>query len=146
MTADHAVDGAPVGQTSYVAVVDEVVDAVQLATEMGVIVGGLLRIVAIYSIKLYSTLATPVDGIIEQLPLPHRPQYELVAVVDEHFQRVDSERPLLANLWVAMLDDCSVEVDCNSCHESCLFLDGVVVFLTIVALSVITIRAMLPYP
>ena len=63
---DHAVDGAPVGEASEVAVVDEEVD-LELATEVVVVGEGLLGIVAIDGIELNASLPTPIDGLVEEL-------------------------------------------------------------------------------
>ena len=60
-TADHAIDGAPVGESTDVAVVDEEV-GLQLAREVGIVVGGLFRVVTIGGIELYATLTAPFEG------------------------------------------------------------------------------------
>ena len=60
-TGDHAIDGAPVGKTAYIAVVDEEV-GLQLAREVGIVVGGLFRVVTIGGIERYATLTTPFEG------------------------------------------------------------------------------------
>ncbi len=65
---NHAVDGAPIGQTANIAVVDKQID-LQLAREVGIVIGGLLGVVAIDGVELESTLATPIDCLIEQLAL-----------------------------------------------------------------------------
>ena len=114
---DHTIDGAPVREAANVTIVDKEVD-LELATEVVVVGEGLLRIVTIYGIELDAALATPVDGIVEQLALAHGPQDELVTLLDEHAEGLDGEGLLGANLRVFMFDDRSVEIDCNGHKEN----------------------------
>ena len=112
-TGDHAVDGAPVGESAYIAVVDEDI-GLELAGEVGIVIGGLLGVVTVGCIELHTALTTPVDGVVEELTFPTGPEDEPVMVVDEHLERVDGEGALLANLGIAVLDDCSVKIDCDN--------------------------------
>ena len=114
---DHAVDGAPVRETANVTIVDKEVD-LELATEMIVVGEGLLGIVAIDGIELDAALATPVDGIVEQLALAYGPQDELVALLNEHAEGLDGEGLLGSDLRVFMFDDRSVEINCNGHKEN----------------------------
>ena len=109
---DHAVDGAPVGEASEVAVVDEEVD-LELATEVVVVSKGLLGIVAIDGIELNAALTTPIDGLVEELAFADRPQDELVTLGNEHAEGLNGEGDLGADLGVMVFDDCSVEINCN---------------------------------
>jgi len=108
-TRDHAIDGAPVGETTYVAVVDKEV-GLQLAREVGIVVGGFLGIVAIGGVELDTTLTTPLEGLVEELALATGPEDNTMAIGDEHLQRVDGEGELSTNLRVFVLDDGTVEV------------------------------------
>ena len=110
---DHPIDGAPVGKASEVAVVDEHI-GLELAGEMGVVIGGLLGVVAVDGIELQATLAAPLDGFVQELALTDGPQDQEVAVLAEHLQGVDGEGDLLADGGVVMGDDGAVEVDCDS--------------------------------
>ena len=112
---DHAVDGAPVGETSDVSVVDEEV-GLQLAGEVGIVVGGLLGVVAIGGIELYTTLTAPLEGLVEKLALATGPEDDAMAVGNEHLQRLNGEGALLTDLRVAVLDDRTVKIYCND-HE-----------------------------
>ena len=68
---DHAIDGAPIGQTADVTVVDEEV-GLELAGEVGIVVCGFLGIVAVDGIELHAALTTPLDGIVKQPALTDR--------------------------------------------------------------------------
>jgi len=109
---DHPIDGAPVGQATEVAVVDEHID-LELAGELGVVIGGLLGIIAIDGIELQATLAAPLDGFVQERPLTDGPQDQEVAVLAEQLQGVDGEGDLLADSGILMGDDGAVEVDCD---------------------------------
>ena len=108
----HAVDGAPVGQSAKVAVVNEKVD-LELAAEMVVVGPGLLGVVAIDGIELNAPLTTPIYRFVEQLALTDTPQDKLVMLGNEHAQRLDGEGQLLTNFRVFMSDDGSVEINCD---------------------------------
>ena len=110
---DHPIDGAPVGQASEVAVVDEQI-GLGFAGEMGVVIGGLLGVVAVDGVELQAALAAPLDGVVQELALPDGPQDEEVAVLAQHLQGVDGEGELLADGGVLMGDDGAVEVDCDN--------------------------------
>ena len=69
MFGDHAVDGAPVGQTTDVTVVDEEIDF-QLPGEMLVTLYVLLGEVAVHGIEIHAALMAPVDGLLQELALP----------------------------------------------------------------------------
>ena len=107
---DHAVDGAPIGETTEVAVIDEDID-LQLATEVVVVGEGLLRIVTIDGIELDAAFTTPVDGLIEELAFADRPQDEFVTLGNEHAEGLDGEGDLGADLGVTVFDDRSVEIN-----------------------------------
>ena len=109
---DHPVDGAPVGEASQVAVVDEEID-LQLAGEMGVVVGGLLGVVTVDGIELEAAFTAPVDGLIQQWSFSYGPEDQAMAILSEHLQGVDGEGDLLANGGVFMGKDCTVEIYCD---------------------------------
>ena len=107
----HPVDGAPVGQATQVAVVDEHID-LELTREVGVVIGGLLGIVAIHCIELESSLATILYGFVEQLSFADGPEYQAVAILTKHLKGVDGEGNLFAYLRVFMGNYCTVEINC----------------------------------
>ena len=72
VVGNHAIDGAPVGKSTEVAVVDEDI-GLQLSAEMLVVPYRLLGIVLVDSVKLNTTLAAPVDSLVQQFALTHRP-------------------------------------------------------------------------
>ena len=108
----HAVYGAPVGETAEIAVIYKHID-LQLATEMIVVVEGLLGIVAVDGIELNAALTTPVDSLIEQFSFANAPKDQSVMVGDEHPQGLHGKGFLLAYLRITVLDNGSVEIDCN---------------------------------
>ena len=112
---DHAVDGAPVGESAYIAVVDEEV-GLQLAGEVGIVVGGLLGVVAIGGVELDAALTTPLEGLVKKLALATGPEDQAMAILDEHLQGVDGEGAFLANLGVFIFDDGPVEIN-SYCHN-----------------------------
>jgi len=109
---DHVVDGAPVGETTEVAVVDEDVD-LELATEVVVVGEGLLGIVAVDGVELYAALTAPVDRLVEELAFTDTPEDELVALGNEHAQRLNGKGNLLTDLGILMLDDRTVKINCD---------------------------------
>ena len=114
-TGDHAVDGAPVGEATDVAVVDEEV-CLQLAGEVRVVVSGLLGVVAVGGVELHTTLTTPLEGLVEEFALATAPEDQAMTIGNEHLQRLNGEGALLADLGVFVLDDRSVEINCDD-HE-----------------------------
>ena len=108
---DHAVDGAPVGESTDVTVVDEEV-GLQLAGEVGVVVSGLLGVVTVGSVEFYAALTTPVNGGLQELALMTGPEDEAMAVLDEHLEGLGGEGALLTDLRVAVLDDRPVKIYC----------------------------------
>ena len=113
---DHFVDGAPVGEAAYVTVVDKEID-LELTGEMLVVAGFLLGIVAVDGPELHASLPAPLHRLIEQLALTDTPEDELVVIADEHLQRLNSERTLLANLGITVLDNRPVEINCDGHSE-----------------------------
>ena len=108
---DHAVDGAPVGESTDVTVVDEEV-GLQLAGEVGIVVSGLLGVVAVGSVEFYAALTTPVNGGLQELALTTGPEDEAMAVLDEHLEGLGGEGALLTDLRVAVLNDRPVKIYC----------------------------------
>ena len=106
----HLVDSAPVGQTPYVAVVDEEV-RFQLARER-LVLPPLLRVVAVHGVELHAPLPAQLHRLVQQCTLPHAPQYQLVAVAYQHTQCLCGERQLPADGRVFVLHDSAVEVNC----------------------------------
>ena len=84
---------------------------------MGIVVGGLLGVVAVGGVELHTTFTTPREGFIQQLALTTGPKDDTVTVGDDHLQSVDGEGTLLTYLGITVFDDCSVEVDCDY-HET----------------------------
>ena len=110
--ANHLVDGAPVGEASNVAVIDEDI-GVELAAELIIVFECLFRVVTIDGIEFDASFATPVDGIVKQFAFTNRPQNQLVMVGNEHPQRLDGKRSLFANRRIAVLNDGAVKIYCN---------------------------------
>ena len=114
-TGDHTVDGTPVGEATDVAVVDEEV-CLQLAGEVGIVVGGFLGVVAVGGIEFHTALTTPLEGLVEEFTLATAPEDQAMTIGNEHLEGLNGEGALLANLGVFVLDDRSVEINCND-HE-----------------------------
>ena len=112
-TGDHPIDGAPIGQATYVAVVDKQI-GLQLACEVGIVVEGFLRVVAVDSIKLHAAFTTPLESRIQELTLTASPEDQTMTVGNEHLQRLSGEGALLADLRVFILNDRAVEINCNN--------------------------------
>ena len=112
-TGDHAVDSAPIGQATYVAVVDKQI-GLQLACEVGIVVEGLLRVVAVDGIKLHAAFTTPLECRIQEFTLTASPKDQAVTVGNEHLQRLSGEGALLADLGVFILDDRAVKINCDN--------------------------------
>ena len=110
---DHAIDGAPVGQATQVAIVDKDIH-LELAREMRIVIGRLLGVIAIHRIELQAASATPFYGLLEKLPFANRPQNQLVAILAQHLQGIDGKGYLLAYLRIFMGDDGAIEIDCDS--------------------------------
>ena len=113
LAGDHPVDGAPVGQATEVAVVDEHV-GLQLAREVGVVVGGLLRVVAVGSVELHAALTAPLEGILQEFALTAGPQHQTVVVLLQELQRLNGKGTFVAYLGVTVIDDRSVKINCNN--------------------------------
>ena len=111
-TGDHTVDGTPVGEATDVAVVDEEV-CLQLAGEVGIVVGGLLGVVAVGGVEFHATLTTPLEGLVEEFTLATAPEDQAMTIGNEHLEGLNGEGALLADLGVFILDDRSVEINCN---------------------------------
>jgi len=112
-TGDHAIDGTPVRETTYITVVDKEI-CLQLTREVRVVVGGLLRIVAIGGIELYASLTTPLKGLVQEFTLTTGPEHHAMAIGNEHLQRLNGEGALLADLGVFILDNRSVEINSDN--------------------------------
>ena len=110
-TGDHPVDGAPVGKTANITVVDEEV-GLQLAGEVGIVVSGLLGIVTVGCVEFYAALTTPLESLVEKLALATGPEDEAMAVLDEHLEGFGGEGALLTDLRIAVLDDRPVKIYC----------------------------------
>ena len=129
MLVDDAVDLTPVRQSADVAVVDEIIHF-QLTREVVTLVEVVVGVVGVDGVKRHAALATPLNRLIQQFPLTHRPQNELVVLSQEHAERLGGKRYLLANLRVFVFDDGSVEINCNLCHILlCCFLQSYELFL-----------------
>ena len=108
---DHAIDGAPIGQTTQIAIIDKHID-LKLARKVGIVIGGLLGIVAIDGIELQSTLTAPLYSLIEKLSLAYRPQDDAMTILAKHLQGIDGKGYLLAYLRVLMGYNSTVKIYC----------------------------------
>ena len=79
MLVDDAVDLTPVRQSADVAVVDEIVHF-QFTREVVTLVEVVVGVVGVDGVKRHAALAAPLNRLIQQLPLTHRPQNELVVL------------------------------------------------------------------
>ena len=113
LAGDHPVDGAPVGQTTEVAVIDEHI-GLQLAREVRIVVGGLLGVVAVGGIELHTALTAPLEGILQELALTAGPQHQTVVVLLQELQRLNGKGTFMAYLGVTVLNDRSVKVYCDN--------------------------------
>ena len=109
LAGDHPVDGAPVGQATEVAVVDEHI-GLQLAREVRIVVGGLLGVVAVGGVELHATLTAPLEGILQEFALTACPKDKPMMVTDKHLQRLNGKGTFVAYLGVTVLYDRSVKV------------------------------------
>ena len=109
---DHSVDCAPIGETANVPVVDEEI-GLEFAGEVGIVVGGLLGVVAVGGIEFHTALTTPLDGLVEELALATAPEDQAMTIGNEHLEGLNGEGALLADLGVFILDDRSVEINCD---------------------------------
>ena len=91
--------------------VDEDV-GLQFAGEMGIIVGGLFRIVAVGGVELDATLAAPRQGCFEELALAAGPEDHAMAVGNEHLEGLYREGALSAYLRIAVLNNRTVKINC----------------------------------
>ena len=114
--ADDFADGTPVRETADRAVVDEEV-CVELACSDAGGIYFLARIVAVDSEELDAALLAEVYGILQELAFAGCPENECVSFGLQLFKGLYGERDFLADLWVTVLDDCSVEVYCD--YHSC---------------------------
>ena len=112
LAGDHAVDGAPVGESTEVAVIDEQI-GFQLAREMGVVAGGLLGVVTVGGVELHASLPAPLEGILQELTLTASPEHQAVVVLLQEFQGLNGEGALVAYLGVTVIDDRPVKINCN---------------------------------
>lgn len=112
-TGNHPIDGAPVGETTDITVIDEEV-CLQLAGEVGIVISGLLGVVAVGGIELHTAFSTPLECRIQELALTTGPKDQTVTVGNEHLQRLSGEGALLADLGVFILDDRAVKINCDN--------------------------------
>lgn len=112
----HLIDGAPVGEGAHVAVVDIHVSA-HLPAWGGEGGGLLVGVVGIDGIELEAAPAAVVDGLLQQVALTDGPQDEQMALGLQLLQRGDGKGDLLADLRIVVLDDRSVEINCDN-HKS----------------------------
>lgn len=134
---DNLVDLSPVWQSTYAAVVYEVI-GFQLAAVVVVFLFLLLGIIAVDCIELHATLTTPVYGVLQEFTFSHAPQDDTMVVAYQHTKRFRGKRKFFAYVGILVGDDGAVEVYCYYCHG--LFLYGVIVRVAIVAVAVIAVR------
>lgn len=110
---DELVYLSPVRDATNVPVVNPDV-GFQLPGEVVVVDGAiLLGIVTVNSIELDAALATPLNGVVEQLTFAHRPQNEAVMFGNQHSKCIGGERTFVTDFWIFMFDDGAVEIYCN---------------------------------
>lgn len=103
---NHQVDGSPVGQAAYVAVVD-----VDFGIEFpGTMRGCGQRVVGVDGVEFESLVAAPLYGFVEKFAFTVGPEYEDVAFGLETFQCGDGEWTFAPYARVVVLYDGSVEV------------------------------------
>lgn len=106
----------PVGEGAHVAVVDIHVGA-HLPAWGGEGGGLLVGVVGIDGIELQAAPATIVDSLLQQATLTDSPQDEQMVLGLQLLQRGDGKGNLLADLGIVVLDDRSVEINCDN-HKS----------------------------
>ena len=111
-TGDHTVDGAPVGETTEVPVIDEEIDT-QFAGEVLVACDVFLGEVAVDCPELHAAIPTPLNGLVQKPALADGPENQLVSVADEHPEGLRGERDFRTYLGVTMLDNRTVKINCN---------------------------------
>lgn len=75
-SGDHDIDGAPIGESAEVAVVDVDVGG-DLAAGGYASEGGFVGVVGVDGIELKAAFATPIHGLIEEVTFAHGPKDEL---------------------------------------------------------------------
>lgn len=106
------VDRPPVGKTSEATVIEEEV-RLELAGEAlarGIFFGE----VAVDGVELYTTLAAPFDGFVEEGTFADGPEDEAVSFACKHCEGLGGEGNFFADLRVAVTHDGAVEVYCDS--------------------------------
>ena len=106
------VDGAPVGQPTEAAVIEEEI-RLELAGE-ALARGIFLGEVAVDGIELYATLTAPFDGLVEEGTFAYCPEDEAVTFARQHRERLRGEGDLFADLRVAVTHDGAVKVYCDN--------------------------------
>lgn len=110
---DHLVDHAPVWQAAKVAVIDEQV-GLQLAWGGRCVLAFVvfLWMVAVDGVELQSTLAAPVNSILQEPAFADRPKDQGMMIRLKTLEGVYSERDLLPDLRVLVFHNGSVKIDC----------------------------------
>ena len=106
------IDGAPVGQPTEAAVIEEEI-RLELAGEAlarGIFFGE----VAVDGVELYATLTAPFDGFVEEGTFAYCPEDEAVTFARQHRERLRGEGDLFADLRVAVTHDGAVKVYCDN--------------------------------
>ena len=107
---DHLVDGAPVGEATEVAVVDEEVGtglAAGIGTGLAVV---LIGVVGVDGIEFEAALAAELDSLVKEFALADGPQDELVAFGLQFLQGCNGKGNLLANLRILVFYNSSVKI------------------------------------
>ena len=109
---DHLVDGAPVGEATEVAVVDEEVGA-GLAAGIGAGLGVvLIGVVGVNGIEFEAALAAELDGLVKEFALADGPKDELVAFGLQFLEGCNGKGYLLAYLRILVFYNGSVKIYC----------------------------------
>ena len=80
--------------------------------------GGILfGIVPVDGIKLHAPFPAPFHGLVQQLSFTYGPQYQAVAVFNQHLQRIGGKRDFVPYFRVTVLYDCAVKINGDS-HDA----------------------------
>ena len=115
---DYLVDGAPVGEAAYGAVVDEEV-GVELAGADAGFVDFFSRVVAVDGEEFKAAFFAEVNGFLQELAFAGGPEDEPVAFFLKFFKRCYGEGKFLADVGITVLYDGTVEIYCYEHYCSC---------------------------
>lgn len=111
MLVYHLINFSPTRKSTYLPIVNEHI-SLNFPTVVVVLIWMFLWIILVDGPEIYTTLMTPVNGILQKLSLTHTPKNELMVLFDQHAQRLRGKRYLWAYLRIAVLNDGSIEINC----------------------------------